>query len=80
MAASKNDMIKFILLNIFFVAVMIVLIIYKIKSVFAWASFIGIWTYAEARLAQKVHLSNWTWALIIGFLFLLDALILYLFR
>ena len=66
---------KFIGVMIVFMIGMIVMLINHVYQWWIWLIYLAVWTYAEMKIAQNIHLKWWAWVLIILGLSLIDYIV-----
>lgn len=72
--ATKTDWALFIGVMVIFIIGMVAMMIAKVTNVWIWVGYILLWTYAEIKIAKKIHL-KW-WVLILAVLGALDLVLI----
>ncbi len=80
MKARTKDWIKFTLVMLVFLIGMIFLMIKHVEQVWIWILYITAWILAEMRIAKNIHLSWWTWVIIITGIIGIDIAVISLLK
>lgn len=74
--AIKTDWALFISVMVIFIIGMVAMMIAKVTNVWIWIGYILLWTYAEIKIAKKIHLKWWVWVLILAVLGVFDLVLI----
>ena len=73
---TMTPLVRFILVNVVFVAIFIALAVYG-TSLWGWAAFVAVWCIADYYFAHGVALTWKHWALLLAILTVIDVVVLY---
>lgn len=68
--------IGFHLINIFFIGVFIILVIYQLKAWWAWTAFVALWINLAAHFGKRINIGAEQWIAMVFGLVVLEIFIL----
>ena len=71
------EVVKFTLVMLIFLIGMVILLINQVNNTWIWIAYIGLWTWAEAKIAGKLQLKAWHWVAVIIGILAIDLLVVY---
>jgi hypothetical protein len=76
MKQKTKDWIIFAAVMVAFLIGMIALMLNEIEQLWVWIIFIGVWIFAEMKIAKNIQLKWWIWVIIIAVILGIDLLII----
>lgn len=67
---------KFLAVMLVFIVGMVIMMLNEVHNPWVWIAYIALWTWLEMKIAKNIHLTWWTWGLIILGLCVLDFIII----